>query len=110
MFFFLERAGVRLLDSKDFVTRTSDRVKEAAYAEELRVPPLLRPKGARAPVAPEEVLAQTWFPFNVQICLNGREWAARQLRRRRSDFKRADNCFTWLGNVELAQRLMDEQL
>ena len=33
MFFFLERAGVRLLDFKDFVTRTSDRVKEAAYAE-----------------------------------------------------------------------------
>jgi len=24
---------------------------------------------------------QTWFPFNVQICLNGREWLARQLGR-----------------------------
>jgi hypothetical protein len=54
---------------------------------------------------------QTWFPFNVQICLNGREWLATQLRRRgRSDFKRVDNCFTWLGNPERAQRLMDEQL
>jgi hypothetical protein len=30
--------------------------------------------------------------------------------RDRSDFKRADNCFTWLGNPEFAQRLMDEQL
>jgi hypothetical protein len=37
MFFFLERAGVRLLDFKDFVTRTSDRVKEAAYAEAARL-------------------------------------------------------------------------
>ena len=52
---------------------------------------------------------QTWFPFNVQICLNGREWLARQLERRHSGFKRADNCFTWLGNPTLAQRLMDEQ-
>ena len=52
---------------------------------------------------------QTWFPFNVQICLNGREWLARQLERRHSDFKRADNCFTWLANPTLAQRLMDAQ-
>ena len=173
MFFFLERAGVRLLDFKDFVTRTSDRVKEAAYAEAARlgrpvqylessesdkekiakrmladqpidrglicvltaVEPCmsfeyhrcsdpkqrglrLRPKKCshlyKYFVHPQfgfmSARLQTWFPFNVQICLNGREWAARQLRRRRSDFKRADNCFTWLGNVELAQRLMDEQL
>ena len=53
---------------------------------------------------------QTWFPFNVQICLNGREWLARQLGRRGSGFKRADNCFTWLSNPRLAQRLMDQQL
>jgi hypothetical protein len=53
---------------------------------------------------------QTWFPFNIQICMNGREWLARELRRRGSGFRRADNCFTWLGNPELAQRLMNEQL
>jgi hypothetical protein len=54
---------------------------------------------------------QTWFPFNVQICLNGREWLARQLERRgRSDFERMDNCFTRLGDPDLAQRLMDRQL
>jgi hypothetical protein len=53
---------------------------------------------------------ETWFPFNIQICINGREWLARQLARRRSGFERADNCFTWLGNPDLAQRLMDEQL
>jgi hypothetical protein len=54
---------------------------------------------------------QTWFPFNVQICLNGREWAARQLAREgRTDFKRADNCFTWVGNPQLVQRRLDEQL
>jgi hypothetical protein len=54
---------------------------------------------------------QTWFPFQIQVCLNGREWLARQLERRsRCEFKRADNCFTWLGQPEFAQRLLDEQL
>lgn len=54
---------------------------------------------------------QTWFPFNVQICLNGREWLAGQLARRgRTDFERHDNCFTALGDPALAQRLMDQQL
>jgi hypothetical protein len=53
---------------------------------------------------------QTWFPFNVQVCLNGREWLARQLERRHSRFERAANCFIWLGNCALAQRLMHEQL
>lgn len=54
---------------------------------------------------------QTWFPFHVQICLNGREWLARQLQAEgSSDFKRHDNCFTWLGDLELAQRLADQQL
>ena len=53
---------------------------------------------------------QTWFPFHVQICLNGREWLARQLQAEGTDFKRHDNCFTWLADSELAQRLADEQL
>jgi hypothetical protein len=56
------------------------------------------------------VRIQTWFPFSVQICLNGREWLARHLHRRHSRFQRADNCFPWLANPALAQRLMDEQL
>lgn len=53
---------------------------------------------------------QTWFPFDVQIYMNGREWLARDLRGHRSGFKQADNCFTWLANPTLAQRLMDQQL
>lgn len=173
MYFFLERAGVRLLDFKDFVTRTSDRVKQAAYAEATKlgrpirylessgwdkekiaermlaeqpigrgligvltaVEPCMSFEYHRSPnrnerglrLRPKKCLhlykymvhpqfgfmsarLQTWFPFNIQICLNGREWLARQLRQRRSTFKRADNCFTWLGNVDLAQRLMDAQL
>jgi hypothetical protein len=54
---------------------------------------------------------QTWFPFNIQVCLNGREWLAQQLARAgRAPFTRQDNCFTWLGHPALAQRLMDRQL
>jgi hypothetical protein len=54
---------------------------------------------------------QTWFPFKIQICLNGREWLARQLQRNgHSAFQRADNCFTWFRDPRLAQRLMDRQL
>jgi len=54
---------------------------------------------------------QTWFPFNVQIWINGREWLAWDLRKRgRKDFLRQDNCFTRLGDPKLAQRLMDRQL
>jgi hypothetical protein len=57
------------------------------------------------------VRLQTWFPFHIQICLNGREWLACQLRHAGSkDFKRHENCFTALGDPDLAQRLADEQL
>jgi hypothetical protein len=53
---------------------------------------------------------QTWFPFDVQVCLNGREWLACQLAIRGVEFERADNCFPWLQDPLRAQRLQDEQL
>jgi len=53
---------------------------------------------------------QTWFPFNIQICLNGREWLACSLQGRVSSFRRVDNCFTELADPSLAQQLIDEQL
>jgi hypothetical protein len=53
---------------------------------------------------------QTWFPFNIQVCLNGREWLARLLERKGIGFKRHDNCFTALDDIHAAQRLMDKQL
>ena len=53
---------------------------------------------------------QTWFPFNIQVCINGREWLARQLEGRGAHFKRAANCFTLVENPKLAQRLLEAQL
>jgi hypothetical protein len=54
---------------------------------------------------------QTWFPFNIQITLNGREWLAQQFHRRGyTDFQRHGKAFTRLGDPALAQRLMDQHL
>jgi hypothetical protein len=174
MYAFLCRAGVRLLDFKEFVLKTSERVKEAALAEAHEdqrpirhlmssstskedfarrlldehpvddglvcvlstVEPCMsfeyhrsqdkRERGLK--LRPRKCLhlykyylhprfgfmnarLQTWFPFNIQICLNGREWLGRQFERKGvTDFVRHDNCFTRLGKPQLAQRLMDEQL
>jgi hypothetical protein len=174
MFFFLEAAGVRLLDFKKYVTATSQRLKEASLAEAIRgnrpirylessreskedlarkvltayprkrpglicafktVEPCMTfeyhrsrdPKERGLRLRPGKCLhiykyyqhptfgfmnarIQTWFPFNIQICLNGREWLARKLLRRRLRFERADNCFTSLASPAIAQSLMDEQL
>lgn len=53
---------------------------------------------------------QTWFPFPVHLYLNGREWLARQMDRDGIGYRRHDNCFTWIEDVQRAQTLMDEQL
>lgn len=53
---------------------------------------------------------QTWFPFNIQICINGREWLARQMDAAGLGYQRRDNCFSWLENPVEAQRLMELQL
>lgn len=174
MFLFLQAAGVRSVDFKDFVSDTTQRVKEASLAEAhdlgrpilyLDSPSIDKEALARKLLAQNPVeqglicvltalepcmtfeyhrsadptergfrlrsgkclhlykyifhprfgfinaRLQTWFPFNIQICMNGREWLARQLERTGwSDFERQDNCFTRLGNPQLAQRLMNEQL
>ena len=39
---------------------------------------------------------QTWFPFAIQVCLNGREWLARQLEATGLRYVRQDNCFPWI--------------
>jgi len=174
MFCFLQRAQVGLLDFKDSVLATSERVKEVALREALEhdrpvrylessttdkeqlarrllaehpldeglicafktVEPCMSFEYHRSPDPRARGLRlrrrtclhiykyyrhrvfgflgtrlQTWFPFNIQIWLNGREWLAHQLQRRgHTDFRRQDKCFTWLGDPKLAQRLMNQQL
>lgn len=53
---------------------------------------------------------QTWFPFSIQIGINGREWLAHQMDGRGIRYKRRDNCFTQIEDLEAAQELMHQQL
>jgi len=53
---------------------------------------------------------QTWFPFTIQIGLNGREWLSRQLEAAGLGYRRHDNCITWVDDVPRAQQLLDAQL
>ena len=53
---------------------------------------------------------QTWFPFNIQLCINGREWLSRQMDRIGMKYRRLDNCFPWIEDIGQAQALMDHQL
>jgi len=53
---------------------------------------------------------QTWFPFTMHICLNGREWLARQLDHAGIGYTRRRNCFVALDDFAAAQTLMKQQL
>ena len=174
MYYFLEESGVRLLEFRSYVQKTTDQIRRAAQQEAERLNrPLRYLKTSRdskeelarqilleRPVAeglicvfttvepcmtfeyerskdrserglklyPGKCLhlykywidpvfgfmsgrLQTWFPFQIQICLNGREWLAHQLLADGSiGFKRIRNCFPWISNTAAAQSLMDEQL
>ena len=50
---------------------------------------------------------QTWLPFTIQVCLNGREWLARQMDRAGISYTKRDNCFTYIADLKRAQQLMD---
>lgn len=53
---------------------------------------------------------QTWFPFTMTVCINGREWLSRQLDAAGVGYRKADNCFLELEDVRRAQALADAQL
>jgi len=56
------------------------------------------------------VRVQTWFPFTVSVCLNGREWLARQMDRAGIAYEQRDNCFVKVSDSKVAQALLDQQL
>ena len=53
---------------------------------------------------------QSWLPFNVHVCVNGREWLARRMDRAGVSYERRDNCFTHVSDPARAQELLDGQL
>jgi hypothetical protein len=56
------------------------------------------------------VRLQTWFPFEIQVGLNGRKWLACQMDRDKLPYARHDNKFLWIQDWQRAQQLLDEQL
>ena len=51
---------------------------------------------------------QTWLPFRIQICVNGREWLAHSMAAAGLHYVQRDNCFTWLERPERAHQLIDQ--
>jgi hypothetical protein len=53
------------------------------------------------------VRLQSWLPFTIQVCVNGREWLARQMDRAGIHYQQRDNCFSYIADPARAQQLMD---
>jgi hypothetical protein len=50
---------------------------------------------------------QSWFPFEIQVYINGHEWLAQEMERQGIAYKRYANCFTHIDDLEAAQKLCE---
>lgn len=53
---------------------------------------------------------QTWFPFQINLCINGRHWLGRQLDQAGIAYQKKDNTFLRVADWPRAQELLNEQL
>jgi hypothetical protein len=53
------------------------------------------------------VRLQSWVPFSVQVCLNGRSYLQRQLDKAGIRYTKRDNCFTAIADLPKAQEMME---
>jgi hypothetical protein len=53
---------------------------------------------------------QTWLPFTINVCLNGRSWLVQQLQQQRIAYEQRDNCLVDVADLHQAQQLLDKQL
>lgn len=53
---------------------------------------------------------QTWFPYRIQIAMNGREWLARQIEQAGIGFQRQGNKILQVDDITAMQSLLDRQL
>ena len=54
------------------------------------------------------VRVQSWLPMPIQICINGREYLARQMDKLGIKYEQRDNCFVQIDDFKRAQKLMDK--
>jgi hypothetical protein len=52
---------------------------------------------------------QSWLPFTVHVCINGREWLCRELAAAGIGFRRRDNCLIDVSDIPRAQQFLDAQ-
>ena len=55
------------------------------------------------------VRIQSWLPFTVHVCVNGREMLCRDLTKQGVGFERRDNCLARVDDVAAAQQILDSQ-
>jgi hypothetical protein len=56
------------------------------------------------------VRLQTWFPFQINVCLNGRHWLARQLAAEQIGYLKRENAVVWVADLGRAQELLARQV
>lgn len=54
------------------------------------------------------VRLQSWLPMTIQVCLNGREYLARQMDKLGIGYEQRDNCFVRIDDLDRAQQLIDD--
>jgi hypothetical protein len=54
------------------------------------------------------VRLQTWLPFTIQVCVNGRRWLGNKLQQAGIPFVQHDNTFTEIADLNRAQQFMDQ--
>jgi ribosome-binding ATPase len=53
---------------------------------------------------------QTWYPFNLQFYVNGKEMLKNQMDKKSISYTKSDNCFTWISDFDLANDLAKKQV
>jgi len=54
------------------------------------------------------VRLQTWFPFSMQVCVNGREYLKTRLDQLGIGYEMRDNCFARIDDLPRAQQILDQ--
>jgi hypothetical protein len=54
------------------------------------------------------VRLQTWLPFGIAVCLNGREYLARRMEKAGIGFEQRDNCFSRIDDLPKAQKMLED--
>jgi hypothetical protein len=53
------------------------------------------------------VRLQSFFPFTLQVYVNGHEWLAKQLDKKKIAYRKVENAFSWIEDLKQAQELAD---